>query len=62
LVKKKLHGRTDTRGLSGAELAQRRLKARELRKVIYGNNGGVLIGGNKDKLVLITPLRAVRES
>jgi hypothetical protein len=61
-VKKKLHGRIDARGLSGAELAQRQLKARELRKAIYGNNEGVLIGGNKDKLVLITPLRAVRES
>jgi hypothetical protein len=61
-VKKKLHGRIDARGLTSAELAQRQLKARELRKAIYGNNEGVLIGGNKDKLVLITPLRAVRES
>jgi hypothetical protein len=31
-VKKKLHGRADTRGLSEAEIAGRELQAREARK------------------------------
>ena len=62
--KKKIHGKTDTRGLTGAEIAGKELKAREAfkaRKAIQSraitpeqNNGQILVAD--------TPARPIGES
>lgn len=57
--KKKMHGKADGRGLSGAEIAKKDLKAREasLRKTTVTPEAD-----DNDILVLDTPPRAVGES
>jgi hypothetical protein len=65
-VKKKLHGKADARGLSGAEIAGRELQAREAREAAAtqdkDEDQGVLVGDDEDILVPSTPPRAIRES